>query len=117
MPKPGFVVRVPACGPIVKEPFDCEHSYQQLSDAVGGYIELAIIPKIETSGSFAVDCFVNEEGFLLGLPLNPRLTSFAREVYRGSLVGDAIFVGHNGEGETVGLDEMTANRIVSLLSS
>ena len=113
MSSSGFVVKVPAVGAIVKEPFDGQDSYKQLSDAVGGYIECAVIPQVGHSGPYGVDCFVNEEGLLKHLPFNARLTAFASPVYDGPLVGDGIFVGHDGEGETVGLDEDDADRIVA----
>lgn len=117
MPKPGFVVKVPAEGAIVKAPFDEEHSSRQMSDAVGGYIECAVIPRVGHSGHYEVDCFVNEEGLLKHLPFNPRLTAFASSVYDGPLVGDGIFVGHDGEGFTVGLDEGDADELVKMLES
>lgn len=117
MSRSGFVVKVPAEGAIVKAPFDKEHSYKQLSDAVGGYIECAVIPRVGHSGPYEVDCFVNEEGLLKHLPFNPRLTAFASSVYDGPLVGDGIFVGHDGEGETVGLEERDADELVKMLES
>ena len=64
----------------------------------------------------AIDCFVNEEGLLDHLPLNPWLTSFCEKSYGGPLVGDAIFVGHDSEGETVGLNEADAKAILNLFN-
>ena len=111
-----FIVKVPVVGKAEIVPFNKENSYKQLSDAVGGYIERAIIPHIKTTGKYGIDCFVNEEGLLNHLPLNPWLTSFCEKSYGGPLVGDAIFVGHDSEGETVGLNEADAKAILNLFN-
>ena len=109
-----FVVRLPVFGPAVIEPFDADNSYKQISDAVGGMIERAVIPRIKHTGEYGIDCFVNEEGILKELPPNYRLTDLCKECYGGLLVGDAIFVAHDDEGETVGLTEADAKAILNL---
>lgn len=111
-----FVVRLPANGNPTIEPFNSENSYKQLSDAVGGMIERAIIPPVPHTGSYGIDCFVNEEGLLNQLPLNGRLTAWCSNAYGGPLVGDAIFVGHDDEGETVGLNEDDAKAILAIFA-
>jgi len=112
-----YIVKVPVVGEAEIVPFNKENSYKQLSDAVGGYIECAIIPHIKTTGKYGIDCFVNEEGLLNQLPLNPRLTCFASKSYGGPLVGDAVFVGHDSECETVGLEEDDAKAIAAMFGS
>ena len=110
-----YIVKVPVVGEAEIVPFNKENSYKQLSDAVGGYIERAIIPHIKPKGWYGIDCFVNEEGLLNQLPLNSCLTVFASKTYGGPLVGDAVFAGHDSEGETVGLEEDDAKAIVQML--
>ena len=109
-----YIVKVPVSGKPTIEPFNAENSYKQLSEAVGGMIERAIIPSIKHTGEYGIDCFVNEEGLLDHLPLNPWLTSFCEKSYGGPLVGDAIFVGHDKDGETVGLNEEDAKAIAAM---
>ena len=111
-----FVVKLPANGNPTIEPFNDADSYKQISDAVGGMIEGAIIPTVKHTGEYGIDCFVNEEGLLEQLPLNGRLTAWCSRVYGGPLVGDAIFVGHDAEGETVGLNETDAKAILAIFA-
>lgn len=40
-----YIVKVPAVGDPTVEPFNSKVSYKQLSDAVGGYLELAPLPR------------------------------------------------------------------------
>lgn len=112
-----YIVKVPVSGNVELVPFDKDNSYKQLSDAVGGYIECAIIPNVETAGDYSLDCYVNEEGLLEHLPLNYRITVFAAKSYGGPLVGDAVFVGHDDMGETVGLTKADADSIVKTINS
>lgn len=108
-----FVVILPTEGEAHLEDFNAENSYKQLSDAVGGMIERAIIPAVKHTGNYGIDCFVNEEGLLKHLPLNGRLTAWCSNCYGGPLVGDAIFAAHDAEGETVGLNEEDAKAILA----
>lgn len=108
-----YVVILPVEGNAYMNIFNTKDSYKQLSNAVQGYIELAPIPKIPSSGNYEVDCFVNEEGLLKGLHCNRELTAYAGGTY---LVGDAIFVGHDGEGGTVGLNRADAERIMNMFN-
>lgn len=112
-----YIVKVPVVGKAEIVPFKKENSYKQLSNAVGGYIECAIIPHIKTTGKYGIDCFVNEDGLLNQLPLNSRITVFASNTYGGPLVGDAVFVGHDSAGETVGLEEEDAKSIAAMFGS
>lgn len=106
-----YIVKVPVSGSIEVIPFDEGNSYGQIKDAVGGYIELAPIPAIPTKEPYGIDCFVDEEGLLKYLPFNERLMTFARPVYDLPLVGDAVFVAHDADGETVGLTKADADAI------
>lgn len=110
-----FVVKLPVIGKPTMEPFNEENSYKQISEAVGGMIEAALIPEpLIEDPNCLIDCFVNEEGLLEGLPINQRLTALCTKSYGGLLVGDAIFVGHDAEGETVGLPEAVAKAVIGL---
>ena len=112
-----YIVKLPAVGKPTIEPFNAENTYKQLSEAVGGYIERTLIPKplVKDHNCF-IDCFVNEEGLLKELPINQRLTTLCSKNYGGILVGDAIFVGYDAEGETVGLPEAVAKAIIALFN-
>jgi hypothetical protein len=72
--------------------------------AVGGYIELI---------TFAEDllCYVNEEGMLMGLPVNPSASGLLARFNlthvsaSGMLQGDVLLTGHDGSPDTVGVPE------------
>ena len=108
-----YVVILPVEGKAFMNTFNKKDSYKQLSNAVKGYIELAPLPTIPSSGKYEIDCWVNEEGLLKGMHCNRELTAYAGGTY---LVGDAIFAGHDGEGETVGLDRADAERIMNMFN-
>lgn len=112
-----YIVRVPVTGKAEIVPFNAADSYFQLRDAVGGYIESAIIPAIPTTENYTIDCYVDEEGLLKQLPLNERLTAFARPVYNLPLVGNAVFAAHDAEGETVGLSKADADKLIADFST
>lgn len=99
-----YIVKVDGSREIVE--FEKGNSYDVLSKAVGGYIECV---------SFAdnLDMWVNEEGKLIGLPVNDYGTVFWQSIYGATdvICGDIIFTGGvDSEGETLGLsdDEITA---------
>lgn len=108
-----YLVKVPVMGKAEAVPFDKDHSYDQLSKAVGGYLELAPIPAISTKESYSIDCFVDEEGLVKTppRPYNPLLSIFAHRF----LVGDAVFAGHDKEGETVGLSKADADALIKAI--
>ena len=110
------VVIVPVKGNPSIEDFNAKDSYTQISTAVGGYIETVILPAIKHTGDYEVTCFVNEEGLLKGLPLNSAITVMCEKSYGGPIVGDAIFVGTDGAGDTVGLAEEDAKEIIKNLT-
>ena len=106
-----YIVKVPVSGSIEIVPFNEGDSYTQIHDAVGGYIEAAIIPAIATKENYTIDCFVDEEGLIKSppLPCNLRLSTWANQ----RLVGNAVFVAHDDQGETVGLSREDADKIVA----
>lgn len=109
-----YIVKLPASGKVETIPFNAENSYSQLHDTIGGCIEAAVIPAIPTKEPYTIDCYVDEEGLLKHLPLNGRLSTFAMPVYPNPLVGDAVFVAHDADGETVGLSKADADAIASM---
>lgn len=81
--------------------FEIGNSYELIKNAVQGYIECVSIKH--------GDLWLNEEGKLLGLPINKFATDYFRSSYAGTddfIVGDVIFTGGvDEEGETLGLSE------------
>ena len=83
-----------------------------LQNAVGGYIEAVDLEDNLTM-------WVNEEGKLNGLPINAMATMLWEKHFGFTdvIVGDVIFTGGTGsEGETLGLDEETANTLRKLFN-
>ena len=83
-----------------------------LQDAVGGYIEA-----VDLADNLTM--WVNEEGKLNGLPINPMATMLWEKHFGFTdvIVGDVIFTGGTGsEGETLGLSEETAEELRKLFS-
>ena len=84
---------------------------EQLQSAVGGLVQA-----IDFTADLTI--WVNEEGKLYGLPINPMAT-FLWEKYFGLtdfICGDVIFTGGTGEdGETLGLNEETAKQLREFL--
>lgn len=88
-----------------------ENSLEQLQGAVGGLVQA-----VDFTDHLTI--WVNEEGKLYGLPINPMAT-FLWEKYFGLtdfICGDVIFTGGTDEeGETLGLDEETAKELRDFL--
>lgn len=78
----------------------------EMQKVVGGYIETAL--RVPTNRkNITVNVYVNEEGLLLGLPLNYR-----RKTDGSYLAGDMVIVGGNeADGSSAGL---TADEIGSV---
>lgn len=77
-------------------------SYNLISGAVGGWIECVSLPTL------GVDMWVNEEGKLIGLPVNTAGTALWESEYGRTdiIVGDIIITGGvDDEGDTLGLTE------------
>ena len=90
---------------------DGESQLKQLQEAVGGLVQA-----VDFTPDLTLWC--NEEGKLVGLPINPMAT-FLWEKYFGLtdfICGDVIFTGGTGEeGETLGLNEETAKELRDFL--
>lgn len=61
-----------------------------LQRVVGGYVDCVVVD--------GTDVWCNDEGLILGLPLN-------RELGGHRLHGDLVLAGHDGRGNTVGLTD------------
>lgn len=88
---------------------DTEVTLQDLQGAVGGYIEqIALTPDFCT--------FANEEGKLLGLPLNPYATAFMQKFVGDYIVGTMVFTGPpDGDGDITALDDDIIDLITSTI--
>lgn len=88
-----------------------EGRLDQLQGVVGGWVQAVDFTERLT-------IWVNEEGKLVGLPINPMAT-FLWEKYYGKtdvICGDVILTGGvDDEGETLGLDEETAKELREFL--
>lgn len=85
---------------------------KQLQEAVGGWIQAVDLNPTLTM-------WLNEEGKLNNLPFNTLATELWEEAYGETdfIVGNVIFTGGTGEeGETLGLDEDTANKLRKLFA-
>jgi hypothetical protein len=88
-----------------------EGQLEQLQGVVGGWVQA-----VDFTDNLTI--WVNEEGKLVGLPINPMAT-FLWEKYFGLtdfICGDVIFTGGTDEeGATLGLDEETAKELRDFL--
>ena len=99
---------------------DVEVTLSWLQQQVGGYIQPVYVDQVLTDrGRREVDAcvYVNEEGKLDGLPVNPRATDFCALAIGGWLrdiiVGDVVIVGPpgpDGEGTPVPDDAIAVVR-------
>lgn len=84
-------------------------SFEALQNAVDGYVEpFFTIPSPEGNGSLTG--YVNEEGLVIGLPID--FGVFHAPEYVVPLAGNAVIVGLTDEGETRGLTQGEADRVV-----
>lgn len=107
-----YIIKVKADLTIEKVEFNAQDSLAQLQEAVGGYIE-----RVPIELRHGLDLFVNEEGCLIPLKINAILSMiYSVGVERAALIrGDGVFASHDGEGNTVGIEEDRADKIVALL--
>ena len=112
--KEKYIVKVSEDGTVEKIPFMKYTSYEQLQEAVGGYVELAPVPAVKHVGSYEIDCFVDEEGAVKvpPRPMNVKVSTWAGRM----LLGNAVFAGHDGEGNTVGLNKADADYIADMFA-
>lgn len=83
--------------------FEVGKSYDLISNAVGGYIQCVTLRDKDFC-----DMWINEEGKLTGLELNPIATALWADMYdmTDMIVGDVIITGGtDDEGETLGLKD------------
>lgn len=89
--------------------------YSLIKNAVDGYFELVSI----RCGDHVLDMYVNEEGLRLELPYNAaasRLYSHVYDIQDGVILGDAIILTTDEEGESIGLTLEQASSVVESLA-
>jgi anthranilate/para-aminobenzoate synthase component II len=96
--KQGYLIHIPADPdlPLRKEPFKGkEPKYEDLSKAVGGFIERV---QLLYNGK-SHNAFANEEGLLKGLPYNARATAMYADHWKkkhipvdAHIVGDVVMI-------------------------
>lgn len=85
---------------------------QMMQEIVGGYIEtvpVALDEKWSGEAGVGLQMIINEEGKLMGLPLNVAATEMAN-IRKDCIVGTAILMGTKGE-NIIGLTEEAAVNI------
>ena len=100
-----YIIRTDLTSEIVE--FEKGESYALLSGAVGGYIECVNL-------RHDIDMWVNEEGKVLDLVLNPVGTRIWTTFYgpTDTIVGNVIFTGGVDEnGETLGLSDVALQNL------
>lgn len=111
-----YILKLSAVGSLLtREAFEPENSPKQLQRAVGGYIECA--PTKMPAQLLDIDCFVDEEGLLKGVPIvNKPVTRLCGHPAI-TIVGDAVFVTHDDEGNTLGLTKRKCDALEEHLVS
>lgn len=108
------IVIIPAnSDPYVEELLEDTVEYETLSDGVGGMIEHVAL-------DHSLDLWVNEEGKLLSLPINPIATMLWSKYFGNTdiIMGDALITGGTDEeGNTLGLSEEDADSFMAMLDS
>ena len=99
------------------EVIDIDGEYQQLSDTVGGYIESLYIPTVP----IGAHAYINEDGKMLGLSMNPFATIVGHELIGISpsdyIAGNMIVLGDGEDGEEADVPQTVVDSIMNLLSS
>lgn len=96
--KSTYVV-IPVEGDIYTVETTVDESYETLSREVGGWIQAVGLTVDENA-----EMYLDEEGKLKNLPLNPRATSVASLMGGDFIVGTAVITGGvDSEGTTMGL--------------
>jgi hypothetical protein len=96
---------VRVCPGALPELVEIEDTLSALQAEVGGWIEA-----LGLGGG--IDAMVNEEGLLKNLPFN---RYFATPYGPRPVVGTAILVSSDSEGNTIGLDDKQVDRIMKIV--
>jgi hypothetical protein len=80
------------------------NSLEAMNAIVGGWIEVLNIGTTKAGARIAIT--LNEEGKLLGLPVNRRIVGF------DILVGTFFITAYNGEGDNISLTDQEANYFI-----
>lgn len=92
-------------------------SYDEISKAVGGYIQL--VPLQNDFAGYAM--YVHEEGKLLGLPINDLATAVWENSYGRTdiILGNAVLINANtdDEGNELPISETEAEKLMERLNS
>lgn len=80
------------------------NSLEAMNAIVGGYIEIINIGKSNTGATIAIT--VNEEGKLMGLPVNRAIVGF------DILVGTFFITAYNMQGDNISLTDQEANHFI-----
>lgn len=77
---------------------------EELQKIVGGYIEIPFLSRV--FNDHAIDMIINEEGkFIEGMKAEIAIVDEKHGNILDIVYGNCIFASHDGEGETVGLNE------------
>jgi hypothetical protein len=104
-------LRIKTNGDVKLLDFTNETCYKTLSESVGGLIECVALAK-------DIDMWVNEEGKIAGLDLNPYATRLYHSTFGAIdlIAGDVVITGGvDDEGNTLGLSEERADEILNHL--
>jgi hypothetical protein len=84
-------------------------TFEALQEAVGGYVE-PFFTEPSPEGNGAITGYVNEDGLCIGLPVSFGVIHSPE--YITPLAGNAVIVGLTDDGETRGLTETEAARVL-----
>ena len=94
--------------------WDVTHgTLKHLQEAVGGLVDVVALAR-------DMDMWVNDEGLVIGLPINEAATAIAHQhgTRHQFYVGTAVFTGGcNEEGDTLPLTEEQADRLTRLCAA
>lgn len=92
-------------GTVETREFVVGDSYEVIRNAVDGWIECAMVQE-------DIDLWLNEEGKLIGLEVNPIATALFWDKYgigTDVIVGNVLLANHNEHGDTIGLSDNQMN--------
>lgn len=86
---------------------EIENTLEALQSIVGGWIEVPYLS--ERFAEEEIDVVINEEGKLIGL--EPQIVVVEKNTNKilDLIMGNCIFVSHNEEGDTIGLNDKQIN--------